>query len=158
MQIPWLFPIFIFFLTFNKIPWLFPDFYQVWNLPDFSLTAGHPGQAISRHSDDNVQVLCMDRTWRINTLRPGQNGRHFADDIFKCIFLNENVWIPTKISLKFVQLTIFQHWFRYWLGASQVTSHYLNQWWLVYWRKYASLGFNELSSGLGFNIKMPSYQ
>ena len=30
------------------------------------------------------------------------NGRHFADDIFKCIFLNENVWIPIKISLKFV--------------------------------------------------------
>ena len=38
----------------------------------------------------------------VNTLRPRQNGRHFADDIFKCIFLNENVWIPIKISLKFV--------------------------------------------------------
>ena len=37
-----------------------------------------------------------------NTLRPRQNGRHFADDIFKCIFLNENVWISIKISLKFV--------------------------------------------------------
>ena len=31
-----------------------------------------------------------------------QNGPHFADDIFKCIFLNENVWISFKISLKFV--------------------------------------------------------
>ena len=30
------------------------------------------------------------------------NGRHFADDIFKCIFLNENAWILIKISLKFV--------------------------------------------------------
>ena len=30
------------------------------------------------------------------------NGRHFADDIFKWIFLNESVWIPIKISLKFV--------------------------------------------------------
>ena len=38
----------------------------------------------------------------LNSLRPRQNGRHFADDIFKCIFLNENVWIPIKISLKFV--------------------------------------------------------
>ena len=38
----------------------------------------------------------------LNTLRPTQYGRHFADDIFKCIFLNENVWIPIKISLKFV--------------------------------------------------------
>ena len=38
----------------------------------------------------------------LNTLRPRQNGRHFADGIFKCIFLNENVWIPLKISLTFV--------------------------------------------------------
>ena len=31
--------------------------------------------------------------WRIhiNSLRPRQNGRHFADDIFKSIFMNENV-------------------------------------------------------------------
>ena len=38
----------------------------------------------------------------INTLSPRQNGHHFSDDIFKCIFLNENVWIPIEISLKFV--------------------------------------------------------
>ena len=38
----------------------------------------------------------------LNTLRPRQNGRHFADDILKCIFLNENVWIPIEFSLKFV--------------------------------------------------------
>ena len=48
-----------------------------------------------------------DRRWHLqdycfNTLRPRQNGRHFADDIFECIFLNENVWISIKISLKFV--------------------------------------------------------
>ena len=36
-----------------------------------------------------------------STLRPRQNGRHFADDIFKCIFLND-VSIAIKISLKFV--------------------------------------------------------
>ena len=38
----------------------------------------------------------------INPLRPRQNGRHFPDDIFKCIFLNENVWISIKVSLTFV--------------------------------------------------------
>ena len=38
----------------------------------------------------------------INTLRPKQNGRHFADDTFKRIFLKENVRISIKISLKFV--------------------------------------------------------
>ena len=39
---------------------------------------------------------------RINTFRPRQHGRHFADDTFKRIFLNENLWISIKISLKFV--------------------------------------------------------
>ena len=38
----------------------------------------------------------------VNTLRPRQNGRHFADDTFKRIFLNENVIISIQISLKFV--------------------------------------------------------
>ena len=33
---------------------------------------------------------------------PGQNGRHFADNIFKCIFLNEKFDISIRISLKFV--------------------------------------------------------
>ena len=37
-----------------------------------------------------------------NTLKPRQNGRHFPDDIFKCIFVNENIWISIKTSLKFV--------------------------------------------------------
>ena len=41
------------------------------------------------------------RTHRVNTLRSRQNGQHFADDIFKRIFVNENVWISIKISLKF---------------------------------------------------------
>ena len=39
---------------------------------------------------------------QINILRPRQNGCHFPDDIFKWIFLNENVWISINISLKFV--------------------------------------------------------
>ena len=38
----------------------------------------------------------------VNTLRPRQNGRCFADGTFKRIFLNENVIISIKISLKFV--------------------------------------------------------
>ena len=37
-----------------------------------------------------------------NILRPRHNGRHFPDDIFKCIFLNENAWILITIPLKFV--------------------------------------------------------
>ena len=38
----------------------------------------------------------------VNTLRPRQDGRHFPDDILKCIFLNENARISLKKSLKYV--------------------------------------------------------
>ena len=38
----------------------------------------------------------------VNTLRPRQHGRRYPDDIFKCIFLNENICIPINISLNFV--------------------------------------------------------
>ena len=35
-------------------------------------------------------------------MKPTQKGRHFPDDIFICIFLNENVGISINISLNFV--------------------------------------------------------
>ena len=38
------------------------------------------------------------------SLRSRQNGHHFPDDIFKCIFWNGYVWILIKISLKFVPM------------------------------------------------------
>ena len=31
------------------------------------------------------------------------DGRYFADDVLKCIFVNENLWILLKIPLKFVR-------------------------------------------------------
>ena len=61
----------------------------------------------------DITELRLSRDWIVNSL--SLNRRPFADDIFECIFLNENVWISIKISSKFflrVQLTIFQHWFR----------------------------------------------
>ena len=42
------------------------------------------------------------KSWQINTLTPRQNGRHSADNIFKCIFLYENCCILITISLNFV--------------------------------------------------------
>ena len=38
----------------------------------------------------------------INALKPRQYGHHFADNTFKPIFLNGNIRISIKISLKFV--------------------------------------------------------
>ena len=37
-----------------------------------------------------------------NTMRLRQDDRHFADDIFTCMLLNENIEILIRISLKFV--------------------------------------------------------
>ena len=47
----------------------------------------------------------MGWTWYmgcLNTLRPKQNGQPFPDDLFKLIFVNENVWTSIEISQKFV--------------------------------------------------------
>ena len=41
-------------------------------------------------------------TGHLNTLRLRQNGRNFADDTFKCTFMNENVRSLINILLKFV--------------------------------------------------------
>ena len=49
-----------------------------------------------------MQLCYADYRPCVYTLRPRQNGRHFPDDICKCIFLNENAYISIKISLKFV--------------------------------------------------------
>ena len=46
-----------------------------------------------------IGITCFQ--W-VNTLRPRWNGCHFPDEIFKCIFLNENVCFTIKISLTFV--------------------------------------------------------
>ena len=45
---------------------------------------------------------CVQCNVFFNSWKPRQNGHHFLDDIFKCIFWNEYIWIPINISLKFV--------------------------------------------------------
>ena len=86
----------------------------------------------------------------IITLRPRQNGRHFADDTFKYIFLNENVIISAKISLKFVPkgsinniptLVQIMAWRR---PGDKPLSEPMMVRYLDYRRIYASLGLNEL--------------
>ena len=47
-------------------------------------------------------IVSVFRRPAIITLGPRQNGRHFADDTFKRIFLSENGGMSIKISLKFI--------------------------------------------------------
>ena len=51
-----------------------------------------------------IETRCWNskKIFSFNTLRPRQNGRLFAGDIFKRIFVIENIRISIKISLKFV--------------------------------------------------------
>ena len=56
----------------------------------------------TRHSNLYHGNSCTGKTVSFNTLRLKQDGCYFADDVLKCIFLNENVWISLKIPLKFV--------------------------------------------------------
>ena len=39
----------------------------------------------------------------------GQNGRRFADDIFKCIYINEKSCILFRISLNFVTVGLIDN-------------------------------------------------
>ena len=76
----------------------------LWHLPKNNFKA---------HTQDifckmNLEIIILKitfisnrRQW-VNTLRPRQNGCHFADDTFKRIFVYENVKILIEISLKFV--------------------------------------------------------
>ena len=89
----------------------------------------------------------------INTLRPRQHGRHFPDDIFKYIFLNDNVWILITISLKLVPkgpindipaLVQIMAWRR--PGDKPLSEPMIAR---LPTDIYVSLGLNVLSSGIG---------
>ena len=69
-----------------------------------------PGDTRSRYISMNWMISNWFQYWLVaclvpgqyfNILRPRQKGWHFPD-IFKWIFLNENIWISLNISLKFV--------------------------------------------------------
>ena len=46
--------------------------------------------------------ICVTQPQWVNTLRATQNGCFYADDISKCIYFNENIWILNKIPPKYV--------------------------------------------------------
>ena len=81
--------------------------YFVWNFEGYTCNSIQNIMLIQNSSifiQENAfeYVVCKMLANLFRALMCQQNGCHFADDIFKHMFINENVWIPIKISLKFV--------------------------------------------------------
>ena len=94
-------------------------------------------------------IRCFRTNTGLNPLNsPEQNGRHFAEDIYERTFQNKNYcislfWFKFQWSwflMFFIQNSLelipigpidkgSANCSAWWLGAEQVTSHYLKQWW-----------------------------
>ena len=115
----------MFWINFPNVNWFLSDFYdlttsQNWNFDQIPkcLDSSYYFEAlipillymhkfmkylVGKLHSMPIRYL-LPRTWCcINTLRQRQS-RHYFTDIFKYIFVNENIWIPIKISLMFVPM------------------------------------------------------
>ena len=146
------------FLTWSKMAWMYCIYHDgiFYELP-YNRTLGilwmessatRCWRCVNEGKSGNVIAASTLNKFAINSISPRQDGCHFADDCFKCSFLNEMYEFRLKChaGLLGVQLTIFQHWFRKWLFAVQATSHYQNQWSLVNWRICTPFGLNFITA------------
>ena len=76
--------------------------YTFWNACNTNMYTSAFCCSFYQHRFSGNQFISWTSNIHINTLRLRQNVRHFAGDIFKCIFLNENVLILIQDWLKFV--------------------------------------------------------
>ena len=53
------------------------------------------------------RIICVLRGF--NSLRLRENGNHFVDDIFKCIFLYKSIWISYQVAVSCTDLSLFIH-------------------------------------------------
>ena len=109
----------------------------------------YKGFLLYLEESSDTDILAILFMWRLDTLRPRQDGRHFADDIFKCIFMNENFWI---LKLNFTEIcSLGCNWQYGGIGSDNGLVQIRQQdiiWsndGMFYWHLYASLGLNELN-------------
>ena len=99
---------------------------------------------IREQCKNNVEIF-----WYIEVGTFIYNGCHFADNIFKRIFLNQNYCITTWIWLKFVPKFPNKQYASSdsdnGLAPNRRQAIVCTNDGLVYWRIYATLGLNELS-------------
>ena len=60
------------------------------------------GTMLGKHNRRTIGIILLLILFYLTHLPPGQDGRHFTDDIFSFIFVNEKSCILIKISLKSV--------------------------------------------------------
>ena len=91
--------------------------------------------------------------WKRNTLlcntsRQRENCQHFADNIFKCVSMNENLWVLDKFSLKYIPWGLVDNmaalvqiiaWHQ--SGDRQLSAVMMV---MFCWHIYASLGLSDL--------------
>ena len=90
---------------------------------------------LNLYQQNNIDIL----VFQVDTLRPRRNRRLFANNIFKCILLNENILISIKISLKFIPKGTINNI----PALVQIMA-----WHQPGDKPYASLGLNELTNEL----------
>ena len=71
------------------------------DMPSYALPLFVARQS-TKYKRDGMMLHKVNTCTCINSSPPGQNGRHFTDNIFRCIFVNEKLYILIKILLKFV--------------------------------------------------------
>ena len=108
----------------------------LYNLTQRYIIVMAPWRNTLKDPSNNPYIRCLQNLDQGGTSSLTHLGRYKMAVIPRTTF--SNAFSCTKICefwLKFhwslfltIQLTIFLHWFRWWLGAKQATSHYLNQW------------------------------
>ena len=90
----------------------------------------------------NTRIQCISRHG-INSSTPGQNGRHFTENIFRCILVNEKFCIlkfvhkaPIDINPALVQIMA-----RHWIGDKSFSEPMLIQFTDAYMRHYGKTSF-----------------
>ena len=91
-------------------------------------TAKHKSQTITVYNHWSLlyQIVFISLSY----LTPDRMAAILSDDIFICISWMKSFvfWFKVHwILFLWIQLTKSQHSFRYWLGAEQATSHYLDR-------------------------------
>ena len=131
-------------------------------LRTLQITLNHPLKYIDKNATRNSIILNLFadmslirlnnhhfKHHALNSSPPGQNGHHFADDIFRCILVSENFCISIEISLKFDPRSPIYNKPAFGLDNGLVPNRWQAVIWNnadpIHWCIYAALGGDELT-------------